>query len=103
MAIFLGLFNFGLPFCLLLSRENKKNVRFLTLLAVGVCAVHMVERYWQVMPSLHRDGMQVSWLDVAAWVGIGGVWMAVFLARLKTHLALPQNDPRMAHALVHGH
>ncbi len=103
IGIFLGLFNFGLPFCLLLSRENKKNVRFLTVLAVGICAVHGVERYWQVMPSLHRSGLSVSWLDAAALIGIGGVWFAVFLARLKTHLTLPQNDPRMEPALVHGH
>ena len=103
VAIFLGLFNFGLPFCLLLSRENKKNVRFLTVLAIGVCVVHAVERYWQVMPSLHPHGLSVSWLDAAALVGIGGVWFAVFLARLKTHLTLPQNDPRMEPALVHGH
>ncbi len=103
IGIFLALFNFGLPFCLLLSRENKKNVRFLTVLALGICGVHAVERYWQIMPSLHRDGLSVSWLDAAALVGIGGVWFAVFLARLKTHLTLPQNDPRMEPALVHGH
>ena len=103
VAIFLGLFNFGLPFCLLLSRENKSNVRFLTVLAVGVCAVHAVERYWQVMPSLYQDAFHVSWVDLAAFVGVGGVWFGVFLARLKTHLTLPQNDPRMEPALVHGH
>ncbi len=103
IGIFLGLFNFGLPFCLLLSRENKKNVRFLTVLALGICGVHAVERYWQIMPSLHRDGLSVSWLDAATLVGIGGVWFAAFLARLKTHLTLPQNDPRMEPALVHGH
>ncbi len=103
IGIFLALFNFGLPFCLLLSRENKKNVRFLTGLALGICGVHAMERYWQVMPSLHRDGLSVSWLDAATLVGIGGVWLAVFLARLKTHLTLPKNDPRMEPALVHGH
>ena len=103
VGIFLGLFNFGLPFCLLLSRENKQNVRLLTVLAVGICGAHAVERYWQVMPSLHRDGLSVSWLDVAALIGIGGVWTAAFLARLKTRLTLPQNDPRMEPALVHGH
>ena len=103
VGIFLGLFNFALPFFLLLSREHKKDVRFLCALALGIGGVHAVERYWQILPSLHQGGLRVSWLDAATLVGVGGVWFAVFLARLKTHLTLPQNDPRMEPALVHGH
>lgn len=103
VGILLGLFYFGMPFCLLLSRENKKSVRFLTRVAVGIALMHGVEGWWQIAPSYHQDGLGISWLDFTAWTGIGGVWMAIFLARLKTHLSLPQNDPRMEEALAHGH
>ena len=103
VGIFLGLFYFGMPFCLLLSRENKQNVRFLRAVAVGILAVHGVEVWWQIAPSFHQRGLGISWLDFTAFAGIGGVWLAVFLARLKTHLSIPQNDPRMEEALAHGH
>ena len=103
VGILLGLFYFGMPFCLLLSRENKKNVRFLSVVALGICAVHGVEVWWQIKPSLYQRGMAVSWWDFTAFAGIGGAWMAMFLGRLKIHLSLPQNDPRMEEALVHGH
>jgi hypothetical protein len=39
---------------------------------------------------------------VAAPVGIGGVWLAVFLWQLKQRPLLPVNDPEFQEALAHG-
>lgn len=103
VAITLGLFYFALPFFLLLSREHKKSVRYLGGVAVLIFAMHALELWWQVMPSLHQQGLSISWLDFTTFYGMGGVWLALFLARLKTHLSVPQHDPRMEEALAHGH
>ncbi len=103
VAIGLGLFYFALPFCLLLSREHKKDVRFLRKLALGIIVMHGAEVWWQIAPSFHQTGIVISWLDLTAFLGIGGIWLAIFLTRLARHLTLPQNDPRMEEALVHGH
>ena len=103
VTILLGLGNFFLPFCLLLSRENKENVTVLRLLACGLLAVHALDVFWQVEPSLHTLRFYLSWMDVAALLGIGGIWLAVFFARLRTRALLPKNDPRMPEALAHGH
>ncbi len=103
VTILLGLGNFFLPFCLLLSRENKENVAVLRLLACGLLAVHALDVFWQVEPSLHTLRFYLSWMDVAALLGIGGIWLAVFFARLRTRALLPKNDPRMPEALAHGH
>ncbi len=103
VGISLGFFYFAMPFCLLLSREHKTNVRFLRAVALGICVMHGVEVWWQIAPSFHQAALGVSWMDATAFVGVGGLWMTMFLARLKTHLSVPQNDPRMEEALVHGH
>jgi hypothetical protein len=103
VAIFLGLFHFALPFFLLLSREYKEDLRMLRRIAAGILGVHAVEVFWQVEPSLHSSGFSLSWMDLAALAGVGGVWLGVFFHRLASRRLLPQNDPRMEEALAHGH
>lgn len=103
VAICLGVFQFAVPFFVLLGRENKENIRLLRALAVGVLCMHAVDVFWQVAPSHFQRGFGVSWMDFTAFFGIGGVWLAAFLARLKNHARLPGNDPRFEEAITHGH
>ena len=103
LAIFLGVFHFAVPFFVLLGRENKENIRVLRALAVGVFFVHAVEVFWQIEPSHSQGGLNVSWMHFTAFLGIGGVWLAAFFARLKHHARLPSNDPRFEEAITHGH
>ncbi|MGN6554179.1 MAG: hypothetical protein ACTHLW_10705 [Verrucomicrobiota bacterium] len=98
----LALFHFFLPFFLLLFRLAKQTVSALTVLAAMLFVMHIVAVYWLVMPALHHDGMAVSWLDFTALIGIGGVWLSVFLSRLKAAALLPQNDPGMQFAFVYA-
>ena len=98
VAIFLGVFHFAVPFFVLLGRENKQSPRLLRALAVGFIFV-----FWQVEPSHSQTGFSVSWMHFAAFFGLGGVWLAAFLARLKNHARLPSNDPRFEEAITHGH
>ena len=103
VAVFLGLYQFAVPFFVLLGRENKENIRVLRAVAVGELIVHAFDTLWQIAPSLHREGLAISWMDFAAFFGVGGVWLAAFLARLKNHARLPHNDPRVEEAIADGH
>lgn len=98
----LGLFHFFLPFFLLLFRVVKKHVVPLTTLAALLFVVHIVDLYWLVMPALHKDGLAISWLDFTAPLGIGGVWLAFFLSRLRAVPLLPQRDPGLVFAFRYG-
>ena len=62
-----------------LSHAVKRRGRRLALLAAAIVAVHLVETYWLVAPAFHPAGLHLSWLDLAAPVGIGGVWIAAFV------------------------
>lgn len=94
----LGLFHFFVPFFLLLFRAVTKRVAPLTTLAGLLFVMHIVQTYWLVMPALHREGLSISWLDFTAPLGIGGVWLAFFLSRLKAAPLLPQHDPGLLFA-----
>jgi len=97
-----ALFHFFLPFFLLLFRAVKKNMLSLTILAGMLFIMHIVDTYWLVMPTLHHDGLAVSWLDFTAPLGIGGLWTSYFLWRLKSAPLLPQNDPGLQFSFVYA-
>jgi hypothetical protein len=99
----IGLFHFFLPFFLLLFRGIKRRVAALTTMAMMLFIVHVVDTYWLVMPTFHQQGVRVSWLDFAAPIGIGGLWVAVFLVFLRRAPLLPQHDPGLQFAFKYGH
>jgi hypothetical protein len=57
--------------------------------------------YQVEVPSLWKSGIHI-W-DIPAFAGIGGLWVAAFIWRLKQRPLLPPNDPRLANVLHGGH
>jgi hypothetical protein len=91
---FLFLFHFVLPFFFLLSIDVKKKVPALTTIAGVLLFAHLVNDYWLVAPSFFKTGISLHWLNFVAPIGIGGVWLAAFCARLKGQPLLVSHDPR---------
>ena len=91
----LVVFHFAVPFALLLSRQFKSNRQLLGALAILVICMRVVDLFWVTGFGLH-------WLDVAAPVGIGGIWLAAFFRQLKQRPLLPLHDPELDEALEHG-
>lgn len=79
MAISLIVFHFFLPFLLLLSRGLKDNGKTLLAIALLIFALRYVDVFWLVKPAFAPEGFNLSWLDFAAPIGLGGVWLAYFL------------------------
>src|SRR5262249_16119560 len=68
---------FCIPYAALLSKDLKKNMRSLTIIAVYTMAIRYLDIYWYVKPTF-QDGPQFSGkglLDLAAVVGLGGIWL----------------------------
>jgi hypothetical protein len=99
----IALFHFFVPFFLLLFRTIKTQVMPLTILASLLFLMHIVDAYWLVMPAYHRAGVSISWNDFATFLGIGGLWVSMFLWRLRGAALVPQNDPGMQFAFVYAH
>lgn len=99
VALALVFFHFALPFLLLLSRDLKRNARLLGIVAGGVFLVRLLDLFWLVGPEFHGHGFAVHWMDVAAPVGLGGIWLAAFAWQLKGRPLLPLGDPELREAL----
>ncbi|HYQ92702.1 MAG TPA: hypothetical protein VES89_11675, partial [Candidatus Competibacteraceae bacterium] len=78
IAVALAAFNLVLPFAALISRRVKRTPGWLLTVAAIVLLGQALYVYWQIIPSFSLHYAEFFWLDLAAWVGIGGIWLAVF-------------------------
>ncbi len=104
LAVVLIVFHFVIPFFLLLSRDVKRKRQVLVKVAMVLIFMTWVDLYWIVMPSFYKAGPQIQWLwlNLAAPIGIGGIWVAAFIWQLKGKPLLPLNDPEFAGGTGHG-
>ncbi|MEA2559542.1 MAG: hypothetical protein QOH06_1046 [Acidobacteriota bacterium] len=100
VALLLVLFHFALPFVFLLSRDLKRNARRLVWIAGLMLVMRWVDLLWQVEPAFDVQNPAMYWTYLAAPIGIGGLWLFLFLRELRKAPLLPVNDPYLAEALV---
>ena len=94
VALFLLVFHFALPFLILFSRWVKRKRRALIFVAAWMLLVRLVDLFWIIVPAYERE-VPFHILDAVALVGIGGLWLAAFVARLRSRPLLPLHDPRL--------
>ena len=99
---FVLLLHFGLPFVVLLSRTSKRRAQVLGRLAAGLLMMHLLELFWLVLPAFSPSSLVIHWLDVGLPIGMGGLWMAVFVWQLQRRALLPLHDPRLQEVIHHG-
>jgi hypothetical protein len=103
MIAFLLIFlSFAIPFFLLLMRPIKRRVETLSTLCGALILITFVDVYWMVAPAFEKAGPRFYLLDFLLPVGIGGIWVASFVAQLKSRPLVPLHDPRFEGALQHG-
>jgi hypothetical protein len=78
VAVILAVFHFAVPFLLLLARSMKRQAGRLLTVALLVLVMRLVDWNWLVMPALYPERVSVPLVHAAAFVGIGGVWLAAF-------------------------
>lgn len=92
LARLLAAFHFFVPFLLLLSRRNKRRAESLAIIAATILVMRLVDVYWYTVPAFHPGEFTIHWMDVAAPVGLGGIWLAAFLWQLHRLPLLPVHD-----------
>jgi hypothetical protein len=107
VAVVLVVFHFALPFALLLSRPLKRNPRSLAGVAGLMLLMQLVDLYWLLGPDLVSHGhetvpLQVHWMDLAAVLGIGGLWLVLFVRQLRARPVLPLGEPAIRALLGAG-
>lgn len=95
--LLLGL-HFSVPFLLLLSRKQKRQATHLVRIAALLLVMRYIDLYWTIVPAFAQSESLASaltscWLDLAAFVAMGGAWCALFTWRLSVRASLPLYDP----------
>jgi hypothetical protein len=115
VALFLVVFQFAVPFLLLLQRDLKRTPRRLVWVALALLVVRYVDLYMLVSPEFdpgganlhtlegeHAGRLFVHWLDLAAPLAIGGLWVWMFFTQLAQRPLLAVGDPYLREAFESG-
>lgn len=96
MAGILMFAGFLAPFVLLLQRRIKKRGKAMLWVCCGLLVMQLLNIYWMIAPSGNEPYPEVSWLNVivtvVAVMGIGGLWVAIFVRLLDGPPLMPMGD-----------
>ena len=92
--------HFVIPFFFLMGRTVKRKGATLAVGGAWLLGMHFVDLYWQVMPTLHPEGLRPSLLDVAALLAVGGCFVAAASWLMRRQALVPLRDPRLAESLT---
>jgi len=90
---------FFIPFGALLSRSLKRDPRKLSVVALFILAVHYVDIYWLIVPTLSPDSVAFHWTNLTAFLGIGLLAIAFVVWRLRGRFPIPVKDPYLVDSL----
>jgi len=95
VTIGLVLIQFVLPFIILLSRDVKRRPAALAAVAGGMLVARLVDVYWMIVPAMHHGTFAVHWLDAAAFLAVGGVFLGLAIRSLAERPLVPLHDPSL--------
>ena len=102
VALLLVFFHFAVPFFVLLMRPVKRNPKVLSAVALMLMVMSVVDLFWLVVPGFGLPSPRIHLMDLLAFVGIGGVWVGLFLSQLKKLPLVPLHDPRFQGVAGHA-
>jgi hypothetical protein len=115
LAVFLVLFHFFVPWFLLLSRSLKRTPHRLVVVAAWILFMRFADIFMLVSPEFDAAGPNLHlaagehashfffhWLDLAAPLAIGGLWLWMFFTELRQRPLLAAGDPYLREALQSG-
>jgi hypothetical protein len=109
VGVILIFFHFAFPFLVLLQQDFKRHARWLAWLAIFILAMRVVDMFYLIGPSnrinplgMEQGAFVLSWLDVVAPIGVGGLWLWWFFTSLMKRPLVPIKDPYLEGAIAHG-
>jgi hypothetical protein len=93
VATLLLFFQWMLPFLILLSQDIKKNPKTIRFMAIWIIVIRLIDMIWLVEPNFHPQSFWISWSDITAPLGFGGIWVGIYLMQLKQRPLLAANAP----------
>jgi hypothetical protein len=85
--------NFAFPVLLLMSRDAKRNFKFIRLAAVVIIFGHWLDVFIMVMPGTVKGAWGFGFLEIGMLAGFVGAFMFVVLNALSKAALVPKNHP----------
>lgn len=101
ISLILPIGHFGLPFVLLMSRLAKRNLSFLTFMAIWLILMQFIDLHWLILPNFHHEGFHLSWLDVSTHIGFAGLFLGILGKKLTGTKLIPIQDPFLEKSIHH--
>jgi hypothetical protein len=101
IVMLLFLVHFALPFVLLLMRMMKRSLRALTFVATVLFIAHVLDQFWLVLPELHPSRLTIHVMDILAPIGMGCVWVTLYVKLLHQRSLIPLEDRRLQEVSDH--
>ena len=108
VGLLLLFFHFVFPFLLLLSRDIKRSAKWISLIAVFILIMRLIDMFYHIGPTPFHGGdehgstFHLSWMDFVGPIAVGGLWLAYFFYELKKRPLVPHQDPFYENAIKHG-
>jgi Ni/Fe-hydrogenase subunit HybB-like protein len=85
--------NFAFPILLMMSRDAKRNFKFIRLAAVVIIFGHWLDVFIMVMPGTVKGAWGFGFLEIGMLAGFVGAFMFVVLNALSKAALVPKNHP----------
>jgi hypothetical protein len=106
IALTIVTLHFAAPFLFLLSRSLKRDPQKLVIVALLILVMRYVDLMWMLVPAFtaeHPFGLLDLGLSIVSPVGLGGLWLAMFMWQLSKRSLIPINDPQYESVLEQAH
>jgi hypothetical protein len=94
--------NFALPMVVLMSRDAKRNPKFLITIATLIFLGHWVDVWLLVTPGVMGGDVHLGLMDIGMFLGFLGLFVFVVLKALTKAPLVPVNHPYLDESVHHN-
>ncbi len=98
MVIIFG--HFFAPFLTLLRIDWKLKLVVMGPMAIWAWLMHFFDLSFNILPVARPDNYYLHWMDIGAFLVIGGVLTTLFVRSIGSTAAYPLRDPRLKESLT---
>ena len=102
IGLTLVIFQFAVPFVLLLSRPFKRDIHRLVWLAAWIMVMRYLDLFWIIEPNFSQT-FTLTLADIVVPIAIGGIWLAYFFRNLSLLPLVPAYDVSANEVLEPAH
>lgn len=96
-------FNWVIPFIVLLPAWTKKNEGILLRICIIIMIGHWIDLFWMILPPFMPHAPVMNVWELAPITGAVAVFFYFAFRTLSKHNVIPVNDPMLIESLPHHH